>query len=61
MHAHETLAALVKPDTRIVPADGRMMTGVDIAYRSIFLFLAYVPDCVRAPPCRPAQILTIVV
>jgi glyoxylase-like metal-dependent hydrolase (beta-lactamase superfamily II) len=29
--AHEKLAALVKPDTRIVPANGRLLTGADIA------------------------------
>ncbi len=29
--AHETLAALVRADTRIVPANGRLLTGADIA------------------------------
>jgi glyoxylase-like metal-dependent hydrolase (beta-lactamase superfamily II) len=29
--AHEKLAALVKPDTRIIPANGRSLTGADIA------------------------------
>jgi glyoxylase-like metal-dependent hydrolase (beta-lactamase superfamily II) len=29
--AHETLAALAKPDTRVVPANGRLLTGADIA------------------------------
>ncbi len=29
--AHETLAALVRPDTRIVPANGRLLTGTEIA------------------------------
>ncbi len=31
VRALERLAALVKPDTRVVPADGRVMTGSDIA------------------------------
>jgi len=31
VRALERLATIVKPDTRVVPADGRMMTGVDIA------------------------------
>ncbi len=31
VRAHEALAALVKPDTRIVPAEGRVMTGADTA------------------------------
>lgn len=30
VRALERLAALVKPDTRVVPADGRMMTGKEI-------------------------------
>jgi ankyrin repeat protein/glyoxylase-like metal-dependent hydrolase (beta-lactamase superfamily II) len=29
--AHEKLAALAKPDTRIVPANGRVMTGVELS------------------------------
>jgi cyclase len=29
--AHEKLVALVKPDTRIVPANGRLLTGTEIA------------------------------
>jgi glyoxylase-like metal-dependent hydrolase (beta-lactamase superfamily II) len=29
--AHEKLAALVKPGTRVVPANGRLLTGVDLA------------------------------
>jgi cyclase len=29
--AHEKLAALAKPDTRIIPANGRMLTGGEIA------------------------------
>ena len=31
VRALERLAGLVKPDTRVVPADGRVMTGADIA------------------------------
>jgi cyclase len=35
--AHETLASLVKPDTRIVPANGRLLTGADLArHRDIY-------------------------
>jgi cyclase len=30
--AHEKLVALVKPDTRIVPANGRMFTGAELAH-----------------------------
>ena len=30
VRAVERLASLVKPDTRVVPADGRMMTGRDV-------------------------------
>lgn len=29
--AHEKLVALVKPDTRIVPANGRLLTGAELA------------------------------
>lgn len=41
VQAHETLAALAKPDTRIVPANGRLLTGALIArqrdmYRQLF-------------------------
>ncbi len=32
--AHERLAALAKPDTRVVPANGRLLTGSDIARHS---------------------------
>lgn len=48
VRAHERLAALVKPDTRIVPANGRMLTGADIArhrdmyqqlFKTLFVFL----------------------
>jgi cyclase len=31
VRAHEKLAALVKPDTRIVPANGPLLSGADIA------------------------------
>jgi cyclase len=31
VRAHEKLAALVRPDTRIVPANGRLLTGTEIA------------------------------
>jgi hypothetical protein len=30
VRAHEKLAALVKPDTRVVPADGRVLTGEEL-------------------------------
>jgi glyoxylase-like metal-dependent hydrolase (beta-lactamase superfamily II) len=30
VRAHEKLAALVKPDTRIVPANGRLLTGAEL-------------------------------
>lgn len=30
--AHEKLAALVRPDTRIVPANGRLLTGAELAH-----------------------------
>jgi glyoxylase-like metal-dependent hydrolase (beta-lactamase superfamily II) len=30
VRAHEKLAALVKPDTRIVPANGRLLTGTEL-------------------------------
>ena len=37
VRAYEKLAALVKPDTRIVPADGKLLTGADIVrYRDIY-------------------------
>jgi cyclase len=41
VRALERLAGLVKPDTRIVPADGRVMTGKEIArhrdmYKKLF-------------------------
>jgi glyoxylase-like metal-dependent hydrolase (beta-lactamase superfamily II) len=42
VRAFERLADLVKPDTRVVPADGRVMTGADIVrqrdmYQKLFL------------------------
>lgn len=37
VRAYETLATVVKPDTRIVPAEGKLLTGADIArYRDIY-------------------------
>jgi len=37
VRAYEKLAAVVKPDTRIVPAEGRLLTGADIVrYRDIY-------------------------
>ena len=42
VRALERLAALVKPDTKVVPADGRVLTGADVArhhdiYQKLFL------------------------
>jgi glyoxylase-like metal-dependent hydrolase (beta-lactamase superfamily II) len=42
VRALERLAALVKPDTKVVPADGRALTGADVArhhdiYQKLFL------------------------
>jgi hypothetical protein len=64
VRAHETLAALVKPDTRIVPADGRMLTGADIVrhrdmyqqlFKQLFVYLnkGFGPDDVI--DARPLQ------
>jgi hypothetical protein len=44
VRAFERLADLVKPDTRVVPADGRLLTGRDIVrqrdiYKELFLTL----------------------
>jgi hypothetical protein len=44
VRAFERLADLVKPDTRVVPADGRLLTGRDIVrqrdiYQELFLTL----------------------
>lgn len=37
VRAYEKLASLTKPDTRIVPASGKLLTGADIArYRDIY-------------------------
>ena len=37
VRAYEKLATVVKPDTRIVPADGKLLTGADIVrYRDIY-------------------------
>ena len=37
VRAYEQLATVVKPDTRIVPADGKLLTGADIVrYRDIY-------------------------
>jgi cyclase len=37
VRAHERLAELVRPDTRVVPANGRVITGSDlIRYRDIY-------------------------
>jgi cyclase len=64
VRAHETLAALVKPDTCIVPAEGRLLTGADIArhrdiyqalFKQLFVYLnkGFGPDDVVA--ARPLQ------
>ena len=64
VRAHETLAALVKPDTRIVPANGRMLTGADLArhrdmyqqlFKQLFVYLnkGFGPsDVVAAQPLK---------
>ena len=48
VRAHEKIADIVKPDTRIVPAHGRMLTGADIVrhrdmyqelFRQLFVYL----------------------
>ncbi len=37
VRAYEKLATIVKPDTRIVPADGKLLTGADIVrYRDVY-------------------------
>jgi len=64
VRAHETLAALAKPDTRIVPANGRLLSGADIVrhrdmyqqlFKQLFVYLnkGYGPDDVVAE--RPLQ------
>ena len=64
VRAHETLAALVRPDTRIVPANGRMLMGADIArhrdmyeqlFKQLFVYLnkGFGPeDVVAARPLK---------
>jgi len=64
VRAHETLAALVKPDTRIVPAEGRVLRGADIVrhrdiyqalFKQLFVYLnkGFGPqDVVAARPLR---------
>jgi hypothetical protein len=64
VRAHETLATLVKPDRRIVPANGGMLRGADIArhrdvyqkiFKTLFVFLnkGFVPtDVVAAQPLK---------
>ncbi|MEJ0100023.1 MAG: MBL fold metallo-hydrolase [Pseudomonadota bacterium] len=62
--AHEKLAALVKPDTRVVPANGPLLTGADIT-RQHAMFAAFHEqmvgfqnkgfdsgDCIAARPLR---------
>jgi glyoxylase-like metal-dependent hydrolase (beta-lactamase superfamily II) len=44
VRAHEKLAGLVKPDTRIVPANGRLITGTELTrhrdiYKDLFVTL----------------------
>jgi cyclase len=37
VRAYEKLATVVKPDTRVVPSDGKLLTGADIVrYRDIY-------------------------
>jgi cyclase len=37
VRAYEKLATVVKPDTRVVPADGKLLTGADVVrYRDIY-------------------------
>jgi glyoxylase-like metal-dependent hydrolase (beta-lactamase superfamily II) len=37
VRAYEKLATVIKPDTRVVPADGKLLTGADIVrYRDIY-------------------------
>ena len=67
VRAVERLASLVKPDTRVVPADGRMMTGRDVTrQREIYdeLFVTMVifmnkgygaEDVVRDNPLKEYQ------
>jgi glyoxylase-like metal-dependent hydrolase (beta-lactamase superfamily II) len=67
VRAHERLAKLVRPDTRIVPAHGRLITGRDIVrhrdiYQKLFLdMIAYLnmglgpEDVVERNPLKPYQ------
>jgi glyoxylase-like metal-dependent hydrolase (beta-lactamase superfamily II) len=67
VRALERLADLVKPDTRVVPADGRVMTGADIVrhrdmYQKLFLTMigylnkGYGPeDAVKQNPVKEYQ------
>ncbi len=64
VRAHETLAALVRPDTQVVPANGRVMTGAELLrhrdryqrfHEQLFVFLkkGYGPSDVLA--ARPLK------
>jgi cyclase len=67
VRALERLAGLVKPDTRVVPADGRMMTGSEIVrhrdmYQKLFLtMIEYLnkgfgpEDAVERRPLKPYE------
>jgi cyclase len=64
VRAYEKLATLVKPDTRVVPASGKLLTGADIVrYRNIYeklfkqMFVFFnkgygPPDAVAARPLK---------
>jgi cyclase len=69
VRAHEKLAALVKPDTRVVPANGRVLTGDELK-RQHELFAAFHEkmvvfqnkgmdsgDCVAARPLKDFEAL----
>ena len=67
VRAHERLAELVRPDTRVVPAYGRLITGRDIVrhrdiYQKLFVdMIAYMnmglgaEDVVERNPLKPYQ------
>jgi glyoxylase-like metal-dependent hydrolase (beta-lactamase superfamily II) len=67
VRALERLAALVKPDTRVVPADGRAMTGSDIVrhrdmYQKLYVtMIGYLnmglgpEDAVERNPLKPYE------
>ena len=67
VRAHERLAQLVRPDTRVVPADGRLITGRDIVrhrdiYQELFVdMIAYMnmglgaEDVVERNPLKQYQ------